>query len=540
MPVRQRNGASATAIARLVGLAMLALPSTAFLHSYKTPHAVRACGRETYSNGFPNSVPRAFTWSLPSSSTSDSEVESERISRADLESEIYETNLQLAALADQCSVRRGNNTGISLEAYRLLRSMKQPDTVAYNSVLKSFAKTSPARLSRLSVRPDDDLETIARLAKTRVATLTAAEFAEQLLEEMKRLHKRQTIANQEWYQQLENETLDELQLSRGAPRVYVKPNVRSYSTVMDAYARNGDAESAAKAQRLLEELQERHDETGDFALLPNLITYNTCLSAWARAGCCTECLELYENMPLSPDVISANAVLHALARSGWSDAGERAQKVLDDLPYDGISPNARSYTTCMDAWGRSGRPAEAHSLLTEMLDLYDTGDDTFRPNCVSFSTVFHAYATSKDPDKAIKSFKLFQEMKSRGIKPNRVVLNNLLNCFATSRPQPETIKLVENLYQVILKHQAPDHFTFGTVLKAAGNLLRKDRVFAPSVFREACERGHVSAGVLWQLRQAVPVDTYRALVGTDSVDISSLPVEWTRNVREDRSRRRRR
>jgi len=262
-----------------------------------------------------------------------------------------------------------------------------------------------------------------------------------------------------------------------------------------------------------------------------------------------ECLNLLERMPVQPDVISYNVAMHALARSGWSDAGIRAQTILESMinpspaSSDGgnsstgavaVKPNGRSYTTCMDAWSQCGRSDMALSLLKQQLDLFDkTGEISYKPNAVSYATALHSLAASKDPNKAVKAFRLVQEMKDRNIPKNRFVWNNLLHCFATSRPNPMTVELVQKLYQQILERSDPDHYTFGTVLKAASNLFvwKTDRDFAPSVFREACDRGHVSDGVLWHLRQAVPVDTFRDLVGSDDIDITCIPSEWKRNVR---------
>jgi len=503
-------------------------------------------------------------------------------------------------------------------------SALEPDTVAYNSVLKALSRTSPCVLSKselrkieLSAAPvslelskqrreedqmiqklhdatadgeeviliDEEcknsgigdrssessgecsvvIRTVSNISSDVTAAsagdaaaaadaISAAELAEQLLREMEEVNGRQYGANQKWYTDLADDLLDDDQVSAGPPRVLVKANVRSYSTVMDAYARHRTRDAAVKVQDLLEELIERYESTGDGALRPNVITYNTCLTAWARAGCCKECLDFFQNdMPVDPDVVSHNIVLHALAKSGWVDAGARAQVLLDQMKSvdDGVRPNGRTYSTCMDAWSRSGRPDMARALLKESLELYDeTGDLDLKPNSVSYATVIHAYALSCDKDKAAIAFRLFQDMRERGIQRNRVVLNNLLNCFATSKPEPTTVELVEKLYRSILEHPpGPDHYTFGTVLKASANLLWKDRDFAPAVFKEACKRGQVSDGVLWKLRQAVPAKTYRELVGgggsssnggadDDRVRVSDLPREWTRNVREQQRQHR--
>ena len=470
-------------------------------------------------------------------------------------SQTFASNLKLAELARTCARTRKAST--AMEALELLHGMEYPDTVAFNSVLNAFAKISPQ---------------ILLIDKKRT---TAAAQAQELFIEMKDLHLRQRQANQDWYDALSENHLNNDQVSQGPPRVWVKPNVRSYSTVMDAYARLGTREAAERVEALLHELEQAYSDSSsrssngnnnnEESLRPTLITYNTVLAAWSRVpGAHDKCLTLLQSqMPVSPDVISYNSCLHALAQSDLPNAGEQAEALLRSMPQNSamktkvdddettnkatvVYPNSRSYTTCMHAWNHSRRPEKAIALFEEMRQLYEeTQDPHLQPNCVSYATVIHAYALSHDPDKAAKAHDLFEEMttqhSSNRIEPNRVIYNNLLNCYATSTAHnPQHMKQVKELYQQILDRDLrPDQFTFGTVLKACRNLsvLSKDRAFAPAVFAEACQRGQVSSGVLWQFRNAVPMEIYRSMVGGDGCTVQDLPKEWSRNVRNYRRRR---
>ena len=435
--------------------------------------------------------------------------------------ETYETNLKIAQLAEQCAKHK--NVTAAIHATSLLRSMSHPDTVAYNSVIKCLAKLSPANIN---------------------GSQTASNLCLVMLEEMKDIHEKQRKANLDWYDRMGANQLSEKELSAGSPRVRVKPNVRTYATVMDALARTAKIESAELAEDLMQELHDEYYETNDWAMQPNLVTYNTLLTAWAKVAggeAAHHCLRILEVMPMTPDTISFNTVLHAVARSGWLDCGERAEGLLRSMKDEGVAANARSYTTCIDAWGQNqpGNPQRAELLLQEIEALYEeTGDPQLQPNCVSYSTVINAYATSKELDKAMQAHAVFQRMRQKGIEPNPFTYNNLLNSFATSKAHPELIDMVEKVYRQMLREHLSDQVTFGIVLKACSNLFWKDVEFAPSVFREACDRGQVSSGVLWQLRQAVPAESFRELVGADQVAWGELPHKWTRNVRDDRTTRR--
>jgi hypothetical protein len=274
-----------------------------------------------------------------------------------------------------------------------------------------------------------------------------------------------------------------------------------------------------------------------------------------------------------PDVISYNGVVHAWARSGSPQAGERAEQVLRNMTT--VPPNARTYSTVMDAWSRSfatcpDSAARAHALLTEM-EQRSASDSTMKPDYVSYSTVVNAYALSKtEPLKAHKAFSILQRMHrlarngDANVRPNRVTYNSVLNACATSCPLavqdhlhkhdldsklPTLPDMVRKLYrQLLVKDDQlrPDHFTFGTVLKAVANLFwgEPDQVeFGKTVFEEACARGQVSFGVLWQLRQAMPVDIYRELLPPNALCgepektlMNHIPKEWKYNVREETRR----
>jgi hypothetical protein len=476
----------------------------------------------------------------------------------------YRINLQIGQLAASSS-RRNPRAGRS--AYELLRTLPDPDTVSYNSCLNALAKTSSRHAG------------------------SAATLSQELLQEMEELHVLQTKANQLWYQKNHDGMLADDELSMGPPRIRVKPNVRTYSTVMDAWGRQGTRDGACAAQALLDRLASKYQATQDFALQPNAISYNTVMNAWAKAGAKEEgalqCEALLDDMGNLSDVISYNAVLHAWARSGAPDAGNRAETILRDMWH--VQPNGRTYTTVMDAWSRShgceDSAARAYELLLESEEIAEReGDDNMKPNCISYATVINAYALSKtEPFKAHKAFRLLQRMnKNPDIRPNHVAYNSVLNACATSCPNAyqENLQrlpqdpanhmtlpdMVRTLYQQLIDdndndndnpqgasspppypHLQPDHYTFGTVLKAIANLFwgEPDQVeFCQQVFQEACNRGQVTFGVLFQLRQAAPSEVYRQMLPKNAYNpenghfnMQNIPKDWTKNVRDDSRRK---
>ena len=214
----------------------------------------------------------------------------------------YQINLQIADLMQGAS---RENTTVADMALELLRTQLQTrdgvngtlvtslaDTVTYNSILKTYAKTSSP------------------------TNLRAGKVSYELLQEMEELHKQQTESSLLWFQRNRDTNLTSEEFINGPPRVKVKPNVRSYSICMDCFARQCSLSGATMAETLLQQLQYKYynDTDGeDFAYLPNSISYNTVISAWSKSGTkldgATKCEQfLYEMMELGiADVISFNA-----------------------------------------------------------------------------------------------------------------------------------------------------------------------------------------------------------------------------------------
>jgi len=513
-----------------------------------------------------------------------------------------------------------NHAHIAEQILDLLQQIHATDTIAYNTVINAYAKSN---------LPD------------------SAQRAESILGRMERVHRDQLEALRCWEVEEMEEGMrgDTMKGGSGGmyavhrrlppPEVTVKPNVRTYSTVIDAYSRIAgvDSDAAEAAQSLLQHLSSLYTSSSssssesarDEELKPNIISYNTVLNAWAKTGTvhgammATKLLEEMEENTHSEnrtdhsdmigvDVISYNAVIHAWARCGSDDSGERAEKILrrmqrnareaqeeprqrDECEDDGaadvtiarnadgdasiVHPNTRTYSSVIDAWSRSDHPnaaRRAHQILNEMENQYaQTGDINVRPNTVAYSTVINAHARSRDMERKARSAlgvlkkmeKLYRSGENIEAKPTIVSYNSVLNtCASTyglgssggvdtssrtesgpsyqsSTPmiagdecQPNyhqllVLDIVKRLYHQIISPQSKvhaDHFTYGTVLKACANLTSprdgddETLAFIRRVFSRCCDDGQVSFGVCFQLRQAVPTSLYRELIPPEAMD----------------------
>ncbi len=509
----------------------------------------------------------------------------------------YQANMQIKEIireARQISRSKTGKHGPSraVMAKRILDRLEEldrADTITYNLVINAFAKSSV---------PD------------------SAKRAQKILTRMQKVYQKQ----------LEKAAEEEDQVDPDIP--LVKPNVRTYSTVIDAYSRTSTLEGAEVAQSLLENLRMLHQSTGDEELKPNVISYNSVINAWAKTGTlqgaemALKLLDVMEEGGIA-DVISYNAVIHAWARCGSKECGDMAESILKRMKEKykeeqneenisvyspSIRPNFRSYSSVIDAWSRSTQPnapRRAQAILDEMEKAYlETGDTSIQPNTVTYSSVINAHARSRDMENkavaALQVLKRMQELYDSGVnknaQPSIVSYNSVLNACATTfgtvrrynsrrrdddedeteckgddvsfghssillsddddaveqvvinESQSLALGIVKTLYNELTNPNSdisPDHFTYGTVLKACANLMSpgddEATAFIREVFEQCCEDGQVSFGVCFQLRQASPVDLYRELIPEEAMDVTNghflidqMPSYWSRNLKEKR------
>lgn len=470
----------------------------------------------------------------------------------------YRGNLKIQNILNESKISqdKASKNKAAQEAHDILWKLEQlqrADTVTYNLVLNALAKST---------------------------LQDSAQQAQKILQRMEHVYQTQLHS----VEHPDGET-DGI--------ITVKPNVRTYSTVIDALTKSPGMEptdAAQASQELLERLGYLYEATGDIDFQPNTIMYNSVMNSWAKTGTMTGALnamKLLEYMeepdtPCEPDVITYNTCIHAWAKCKTKESGEQAELLLRRMEHRRsmtCKPNIRTYSSCIDAWCSSNSPSaarRAHSLLDELEAIYEeTSDVNMQPNAFTYSSVINAHAKSKQSEKkavsALQVLKRMKEMYESGknpqAKPTIVSYNSVLNACATTfgrsigtreeerttdtsvvtnQSQHLALGIVRVIYRELTHDNSeitPDHFTYGTVLKACANLMTplddEALLFIRDVFEKCCSDGQVSFGVLFQLRQAAPIELYRDLIPIEAIDatndhfiLEKIPSSWNRNVKE--------
>ena len=260
-----------------------------------------------------------------------------------------------------------------------------------------------------------------------------------------------------------------------------RPDVTSYTILMDIYSKCGDYDATQKAEKLLQELKDAYADTKDPRIRPNFRTYTTLITAWARTW-----------SPKSPG---------------------RVEELLKEMSQDeSTKPNSRAYTSAIQCWAKSKEPLKAKrvlKLLMEMKDMHKkTGQDDIRPTILTYNSAIDACA----------------------------------RCQGSMEQQTEALKIAFAIFKSAQADAAirVNGTTFSTVLKAVGYLLpagNERNQVASAIFEKAKNAGMVEVNGVKTLRKCVDhVVMVKLMEGTavdqyGNFDYYNMPAAWTKNTK---------
>jgi hypothetical protein len=164
--------------------------------------------------------------------------------------------------------------------------------------------------------------------------------------------------------------------------------------LMESLSRLNSIDAAEQAELLLKCLEsnyEKYSSRDEFLLIPNAISYNHVIHAYAVSNggikAADKCEELLDHMlkrcrhyventndnrkpPPEPLITTFNSVMNAIAKSNDENSGKRAESVfkkmeqwsfdciehrksLPNFPYNGVKPNSRSLAIVLDCWANA-------------------------------------------------------------------------------------------------------------------------------------------------------------------------------------------
>merc|ERR1719265_259243 len=210
------------------------------------------------------------------------------------------------------------------------------------------------------------------------------------------------------------EAVGALAVSDGAG--WMQADVVSYSTVINAFAKLGDARSAE--QWLTKMI--------DAGVEANVQSYSTVVSAFAKAGDADgaeKWLARMHDAGIKGDTISYTAVINACAKVGNV---QKAETWLVRMLEVGVEPNLITFNAVVSACAKAGNGRRAEEWIEKMKQA------EVLPNSFSYNQAAKPYVAKGDYRRVEK---LMSQLRSYGLPYDDFCLTSLLYAYSNAQPK---------------------------------------------------------------------------------------------------------
>ena len=273
----------------------------------------------------------------------------------------------------------------------------------------------------------------------------------------------------------------------------IQPDAATYTSVIDAYARCGNAK---EAERVLEKMI-AHGKSGDVTCRPNAVSFATAINAYANKGQPEEAERLLNLMnklrneedwaELQPDSFCFNGIINAHIKSQGKNSINRCLDLLKEMEKNNVA-NRVSHTAVIEGLAKAQRHQgdkkyvgkTATHLLERMWQLYDEGDKAMMPTTVTYASIINLFAKCQHAEKA--EFYLnelerkYNELHHESLRPNIICYNTCLSSFSKASKEAEALRAEALLHRMTREAGLkPDSFSMTNVISAWSNSNNPDR-----------------------------------------------------------------
>lgn len=450
-------------------------------------------------------------------------------------------NLNLDALA------RANAASRAEELYQRIIALHQegyyavaPDIVSFNSVLKAW-KNDPEKAIEFWSR-QQNVQPNVRSYNTILFALARAGLYRQVEQVLSQLKESFLLPDRITYNTVllayaEAGLLRQAQdtLQEMVQCEYLAPDLISLNTLLLAYTNAGQSDAARHLvqHRMRQEfnvtpdvytytilLQDQNasaamsllDDMTRQQIPPNQVTYTTILRKLCAEGKLEQAHEIFSDMK-STTPLSHNArpdcVTYSVLMDGWSnvasrrphEAVDRVTRLWEELRRAQILPDARTYTSLLTTYARSGIACEqALRVLSEIPS----------PSLIHYNAVLNAIAKCRRLSAAEKCQRARVVWESMSPDCDIVSYNSMLACCVGCAD-------AWTVYEELLEQVTPTSLTFHYALKACAN--------RASIIQDCTRFGCWNDRLLLQLSRA---ERDEWLSGATSV--VHLPLEYSQHA----------
>lgn len=317
----------------------------------------------------------------------------------------------------------------------------------------------------------------------------------------------------------------------------ILPNRVCFNSCMAAWANCGvrGQYAAKKTEKLLRQMEQLYNITGDINIKPDIVSYGTVINAWAQSGAgrlaaqkaeavLNKMVRLYEedvvranananngsnnkhatdgssaklvSQPFQnkPSIVAYNTVIKAWARSNTGKLGaRRAQALLNRMGEryrDGtdkdLKPDLRTWNTVITAWAKSGEKfagKEAENVLRRMNEFYIAENEThLLPDIMAYNSVLDAWSKSRASGAPQRAQAILDHLevlavKKPSLKLDRRTYSTVINAYAKSSEFKKAHNAVSILNRMEPAGVTPDVFTYTAVINACAFSHRKEKSY---------------------------------------------------------------
>eukprot|EP00527_Entomoneis_sp_CCMP2396_P005089 CAMPEP_0198146122 /NCGR_PEP_ID=MMETSP1443-20131203/27527_1 /TAXON_ID=186043 /ORGANISM="Entomoneis sp., Strain CCMP2396" /LENGTH=608 /DNA_ID=CAMNT_0043809963 /DNA_START=65 /DNA_END=1891 /DNA_ORIENTATION=- len=241
----------------------------------------------------------------------------------------------------------------------------------------------------------------------------------------------------------------------------LQPCSRTMNSILHAYSLmikespKQREQLANEATTKFERLKQRHAETGLPDYEPDVMSYTTAMDVWARVGTLEGTLKveaLFEELKAMqstkqnsrPNAYSYTVLITAWSRIAWAEgAPQRVDEILETMISDkGVQLSSRPFTAALRCWSRGKTNGKAVYALNTLKRMKEIAKDepSVTPNLQTYHAALECCSKIIDVELsqhtiALKiAFAILQSMAKDGIEANNMTYNKLLKCVETLLP----------------------------------------------------------------------------------------------------------
>ncbi|KAF9291797.1 hypothetical protein BGZ68_002176 [Mortierella alpina] len=253
-------------------------------------------------------------------------------------------------------------------------------------------------------------------------------------------------------------------------KIYHTPKITTLNTVLDLLIRHEDADRVIELFR---------SDAALFNLVPSVRSYNIMIRGLATQGQIKAAQQIYSDMrtgvlPVRPNVATYSTLISLYARRGMQNEADR---MLDQMFKDGVKPNMWIFNSVIKRCVSRKDYAGARKVMSMM------GESEMKPDVVTYSTLIDGYARDGNQE-AIADIQT--EMAASQIYPNARTITSTIKVFARSGLDSDIDDQLEAVLRSLPQEEMREH-TFGVLMNVYGK--RKDLTAAQGIFNHMKSKG---------------------------------------------------